>query len=300
MLPRQNISSSLTSYDRQNTPIASHLYVMIRMKTIPRVAQIQETFGLAMKSMVRANEKEFILFQDAQAQKYRALDDWFQTPQGTHVAEAFVAELSLARKHLKGNTLLQLGNCGNNIWLSMLRFSHQWLVSPCVASEKSTLTASLHLLPLERDSINCVIAPLTLEAFGREHHPLDEIDRILKPNGHVIFFGINPCSFWGGALHWRHLMCFGAAGGTLTSSLALKRMMLHRGYRQCSLTSFYYIPPITNGFLIRKLAFLNEMGKMVWPYPAGFYCLIMQKYQYRPLIMALTATEQAQWMPALG
>ena len=55
--------------------------------------------------------------------------------------------------------------------------------------------------------------------------------------------------------------------------------MLHRGYTQCALTSFYYIPPVTNEFLIRKLEFLNEMGKMVWPFPAGFYCLIMQKYQ---------------------
>ncbi len=66
---------------------------------------------------------------------------------------------------------------------------------------------------------------------------------------------------------------------TLTSAFAVKRMMLHRGYRQCVLTSFYYIPPVASEFLIRKLEFFNEMGKMIWPFPAGFYCFIVQKYQ---------------------
>jgi hypothetical protein len=55
--------------------------------------------------------------------------------------------------------------------------------------------------------------------------------------------------------------------------------MMIRGYRQCSLTSFYYIPPFRHQSLIEKLEFFNVMGRMVWPFPAGFYCFIAQKHQ---------------------
>lgn len=220
---------------------------------------------------------------DEQTNRYRALDEWFQLPQGCRVAHAFATELAQVSDQLNGGKLLQLGSCGENLWLPALKFRHKYLVNPCAVTSKALIISSLTALPVERDSVDCVIAPLTLEAFTGNKNPLSEIDRVLKPMGYVIFFGINPWSFWGAALRWRRLACFGPGGATtLTSSLAVRRMMLHRGYRQCVLTSFYYIPPVTSEFLIQKLAFFNEMGKMVWPFPAAFYCFIAQKYEHCP------------------
>ena len=222
------------------------------------------------------------LLLDEQINKYRSLDSWFKTPQGSRVAQAFVDELSQVNEQLYGERLIQLGHCGDDLWLSAFKFRDKSIVSPFSVQKKTTVLASLTLLPIERDSIDCVIAPLTLEAFPHSKNPMDEIDRVLKPMGYAVFLGINPVSFWGAALRWGHLGCFGKTQVSLTSSLTVKRMMLLRGYRQCALTSFYYIPPVANEFLIRNLAFFNEMGKMVWPFPAAFYCLIVQKYQYSP------------------
>lgn len=222
------------------------------------------------------------LLLDEQANKYRALASWFETPQGSRVAHAFASELLQVSEQFNGGTLLQLGSCGENLWLQSLKFRHKWVISPGVLEQKNTLITSLNMLPIERDSVDCVIAPLTIEAFPRDKNPIDEIDRILKPMGYAIFFGINPCSFWGAALRWKRLTCFGKSAVTLASSLTLKRTMLLRGYRQCALTSFYYIPPVTSEFMIRTLEFFNEMGKMVWPFPAAFYCFIAQKYQACP------------------
>ncbi|HVT62817.1 MAG TPA: methyltransferase, partial [Legionellaceae bacterium] len=132
-------------------------------------------------------------------------------------------------------------------------------------------------LPIDRESMDCIIAPLTMEAARRDKNPLDELDRVLRPMGYLIFLGINPWSFWGASLRWGRLSCFAHASARLSSSLSVKHAMVARGYRQCFLSSFYYIPPINNEYWIHKLEFLNQMGKMVWPYPAGFYCLIMQK-----------------------
>lgn len=216
---------------------------------------------------------------DEQITKYQALDDWFRTPQGIRVAEAFTSELKRVNKFLSGKRLLQLGTCGHNEWLPSLRFRQKWLVSPSVSSKAVTFYSLLNMLPIDRNSVDCVLVPLTLEAFSEDKKPLDEIDRILKPMGYVIFFGINPWSFWGAALHWERLSCFARTPVSLRSSLSLKHAMLHRGYRQCVLNSFYYIPPIVNEKLIHKLEFLNEVGKMIWPYPAGFYFFIAQKYQ---------------------
>ena len=108
---------------------------------------------------------------------------------------------------------------------------------------------------------------------------MDELDRVLKPMGYIIFWGINPVSFWGMALRLGHLSLFGDCKTKLHSVLSVKRAALERGYQQCALSTFYYIPPVSNKALIHGLEFLNEMGKMLWVFPAGFYCLIVQKYQ---------------------
>ncbi len=247
-----------------------------------------------------------ILLLDEQANKYRALDNWFITPQGNRVAHAFAAEIMHVSEQFSGEILLQLGSCGDNLWLESLRFRHKWLVTPCIVPQKTALISSLTMLPIERDSIDCVIAPLTLEAFEHGKNPIDEIDRVLKPMGYAIFWGMNPCGFWGMALRRHRLNCFGPGSATLLSSLALKRMMLQRGYRQCALTSFYYIPPVSSEFLIGRLSFLNEMGKMIWPFPAGFYCLIVQKYQHCPprvladVVAAEILMQQKASLQALG
>jgi hypothetical protein len=234
------------------------------------------------------------LLLDEQAKKYRALDKWFKTPQGCRVADAFASELMQISEQLpKNGALLQLGSCGENTWLSAFQVRQTCVVSPFIIPQRASMVSSLSMLPIERDSVDCVIAPLTLEAFSGSKSPIDEIDRILKPMGYAIFFGINPFSFWGAALRWGHLDCFGPVTTILTSSLTIRRMMLIRGYRQCILSGFYYIPPVKNDFLIQKLEFFNEMGKMVSPFPAAFYCFIAQKYQHcHPSLLAETASNR--------
>lgn len=223
-------------------------------------------------------EIKTLIFNE-QKNKYRALDDWFQTPQGMRVARAFATEIDNVADLWTGKRLLQLGSCGDNLWLARMRYHSKWLITPDIKSVRTSCCASLSALPIERSSIDCVIAPMTLEAFGYDKNPIDEIDRILKPMGYVVFLGVNPFSFWGAALRFGGLRCFGESKGALISSFSLAQMMMQRGYTQCALTSFYYIPPVSNKALIRNLEFLNEVGKMIWPFPAGLYCYIGQKYQ---------------------
>lgn len=171
---------------------------------------------------------------------------------------------------------MQLGHCGDNPWLSDMQFTNKMIISPYSKSD-TTITSVFNQLPIDRDCIDCIIAPLTFEALSFDKNSMDELDRILKPEGYMVFFGINPCSFWGMFLKLGCLNLFGQSQTSLTSFYSIKRLLLHRNYLQCVLTTFYYIPPLHSERWMARMEFLNEMGKMLSLFPANFYCLVVKK-----------------------
>ncbi|MCH9689434.1 MAG: class I SAM-dependent methyltransferase [Gammaproteobacteria bacterium] len=234
---------------------------------------------------------------DEQRHRYRALDNWFKTPQGRYLGDAMSMQLSQFNKHLAQDVLLQLGVCGDNVWLSQQALKKNWLATPCLDAPNATFIASPQQIPLERSSVDVVIAPMLLEIFGRYKKPLDEIDRVLSPMGHVIFFGINPLSLWGAALACHGLEALGQARMTLHSPLGLKRIFLNRGYKQKWFETFYYVPPFQREQWIKKSLFLNEMGKMMTIFPAGYYCMVLQKYQLSSFDMIQKTREAPLFLP---
>jgi hypothetical protein len=53
--------------------------------------------------------------------------------------------------------------------------------------------------------------------------------------------------------------------------------MMHRGYKPCFWSAFYYIPPVETAAWVDKLEVFNTVGKMLWSIPSGFYCFIVKK-----------------------
>ncbi|MFT4057997.1 MAG: methyltransferase domain-containing protein [Legionella sp.] len=214
-----------------------------------------------------------------QIKQYRTLNKWFQTPLGLFAAHEFAVNLESVEELVRGDTLVQLGNCGENVWLKKLHFDHQWIVSPFTVLHKAQIESKLNHLPLNRNSVDCVLVPLTLEPFNYSLSLIDEIDRVLNPMGFVVFMCINPWSLWGAAIKLGRLHCYREHQVKMRSPFTLNRMFIQRGYQQILLSNFCYIPPINNPKWITRLTFLDEIGKMLWPFPSGFYCYIAQKYQ---------------------
>lgn len=231
---------------------------------------------------------------DAQKSRFRALDNWFNSPQGIDLGGAIASELAHLNEFLHGETLLQLGHCGAESWLKDLHYTHKWRATPYIHSS-STLISSYTQIPIDRNSVDCVIAPLVMEAFSHHKNPIDEIDRILKPMGYAVFLGINPLSLWGIYIRLRRFSCYGPLKAKPMSVFYVKRAMLHRGYIQCHLSTFYYIPPVSTDRWLHKLEILNELGKMISPCPAGFYCLVVQKQEECHPDILLTAQEDELW-----
>ncbi len=213
-----------------------------------------------------------------QISRFNNLNEWFNSPQGDCIAQAINEELLHLQDILYGNILIQLGSCGDNLWLSSLRFNYKWLFKPQIAHGNIHCASILNQLPIDRNSVDCIVSPFTVDAFKNQDLLLDEIDRVLKPMGYVIFIGINLLSFWGMWSKLSKYSCFGIFKGFPKVALSLKHTMLHRGYGQCYYNAFYFLPPIGKKYFLDKLAFLNQMGKMVSIMPSALYCLVMQKY----------------------
>lgn len=214
-----------------------------------------------------------------QKKHYQALNEWFKTPLGLRVSDEFTDQLKPLVDYLKGKTLIQLGNCGTNPWLNILDFNHKWIASPYDLNKAIDLECAFNHIPINRNTFDCVLAPLTLEPFGANLTLIDEIDRIIKPMGFVVLLCINPWSLWGGAMKCGFLSCYADHLVKLRTSYYINKLFIQRGYRQCLLNNFCYIPPINNEAVINKLEFIDEVGKMLWPFPSGFYCYIAQKYE---------------------
>lgn len=216
---------------------------------------------------------------DEHVKQYLAMNDWFNSPQGLCISSAIADEIEHFVTQLRGDCLLQLGLCGESPWLPLLQYNKKLIISPCMEQKDVNIACGFNQLPLDRNSVDCIVAPFTFETFSIDKNPFDEFDRILKPMGYMVILGINPVSFWGLALRSGFLKIFGEENSKLTSVFSVKRAALNRGYRQCALSTFNYILPVKSKKWIDRLEFLNEMGKMLWIYPAGFYCLIVQKHE---------------------
>lgn len=224
------------------------------------------------------------MFASEQKARFNHLDNWFSSIIGKQIEQAFAQELAKYPHLLHGETLLQLGLCGASPWLDFCHYPYKWLLSAHETHAQSAACISLFdHLPFDNNSIDCVIAPLTIHAYPRMNVVLNEIDRVLRPQKYVIFFCINPWSLWSLWLKFSHFNCFGRLKGYSHSLILLRRILFHHDYVQTYSNSFYYLPPLEDIHCLNKLQFLNQVGKMIAPMPAAFYCLMMQKQTIIPL-----------------
>lgn len=227
---------------------------------------------------------------EEQQKRFEMLDAWFSSDHGLRVGQAMREEIADMRGLLSGQNLIQLGSCGRNLWLSELPYHNKWIIKPhWDTSRISHCNSLLTHLPIDQESVDCVIAPLTIDAFKNKESILDEIDRVLKPMGYLVIIGVNPYSLWGLWLRFSQYSCFGNLHGFPRSMLSLKCMIQHCGYQQCFAKDFYFIPPAQSNTVIRSFSFLNQVGKMVSLLPSAFYCVVFQKHvvnYIQPLLVA--------------
>lgn len=218
-----------------------------------------------------------------QKNKFHALSNWFSSPRGEPIANAFAAKLIELQELgiLTGETLLQLGGPANCSWLAPLKYKYKWQVTPDYDSKTADLIAAFKYFPFGEHSFDSIIAPLTMAAYSGKENPIDEMNRALKPMGSIVFLEINPLSIYSLLMRLAKQSCFGQIPTNTCAVNFLRQEMHNRGYEQCyynKLTS----NPGRGRYIPFRWAFINQFIDLICIRHSGFYCLVMKKFNRLP------------------
>lgn len=81
--------------------------------------------------------------------------------------------------------------------LANSRIAHRWVATSFISDPKAALFANASALPFFESTLDLVTLPFTLDMHSDPDAVLDEVARVLVPEGRAVFAGFNKMSFWG-------------------------------------------------------------------------------------------------------
>lgn len=221
---------------------------------------------------------------------YLRMDHWFKTLAGQRLqTEIELCLKSIDLNHLNQN-FLQIGSCGENLWLSQFTFKNRWLLNVFESRVGDLVGLPTHL-PFSKESMQVVFAPFLFE-FGMDANVMvNELDRILQSMGYVIILGLNPLAMWKVSRYMtrtRRHQWYQAFPGA--SYWAVKSWFKALGYEQTNAQFFYYIPPVKTKRFLDYYNLVNHFAKLIAPYPPSFFLLTLQKREQGFVLTGLEKT----------
>jgi SAM-dependent methyltransferase len=131
--------------------------------------------------------------------------DWLATPLGRRCLANEQRLIRHALERVFGEQFLQIGAWGDrNAFLRHARTQRRALIDwrPHVSAD---FLSDPEQLAVASDSVDAVLLPHTLERTQSPHALLREVDRVLRPDGHLIVLSFCPGGLWG----LRHLLSKG-------------------------------------------------------------------------------------------
>ncbi len=230
-------------------------------------------------------------------QCFNELNQWFKKSKGQRLAFHINRVLSPVLENLTGDVLLQFGIEEHCSWLDSSPINKQLISLPFQGDNKSSVVASMYELPFDENSIDVIFCPFTMELLHHQTSFLCEVDRVLSPNGHVIFCGVNPCSLWGVPRLWHHKSKFSVWGSGLISSGSLRNKLANFSFVVDDVKHFVFWPPFIKHLFAER--FYEQMGRMILPFPSGLYLLVAKKQTYSPIKQTFLKKESILIQPAI-
>lgn len=127
---------------------------------------------------------------------------WLTSPLGDALVQQESRIVEEALDGIFGEQCLQLGIWGEaNTFLRHARTQRTALVDVGAASAATnvapTIIGHFHNLPIQDNSIDCVLLPHVLDYSDRSHAILREVDRVLTSHGHLVILGFKTGGLWG-------------------------------------------------------------------------------------------------------
>jgi SAM-dependent methyltransferase len=165
---------------------------------------------------------------------------------GRNLLREEVRQVRRALDSVFGDQLVQVGAWGEpGLFRRLARTRRAAVFSPEPLPGVDAVCAA-DALAIATDSVDAVLLPHTLELEDDPHGVLREVDRILRPDGHLVVLGFNPWGWWG-LRHAASRQGFPPGSqrmisdGRLCDWLRLLEFKVHHS------AFYYFVPPVLRG-----------------------------------------------------
>jgi hypothetical protein len=212
-------------------------------------------------------------------QRFKQFEQWFKTKGGQRLEQELSECLEQIPQIMRGDSLLQIANCGDNTWLKQMRYQDHWLLSPNLGVS-TDLVSFPEALPFAKESLDCIFAPFLFDVMQSDPLILvSELDRVLKSMGYMVILGMNPTGLWRVNRFFSMRKEQWYQQPTDFSYWKIKALFKNLGYEQIHAQFFYYIPPIQSKTWINYFDIINRISRFIAFYPPAFFLLTLQKKQ---------------------
>jgi SAM-dependent methyltransferase len=227
---------------------------------------------------------------------------WLQTPPGRYLLAWEQTQVDAAVADLFGYHALQLG-LPELDGLQGNRMPHRWLVG-------RDLHCELDALPFESASLDLVLLPHSLELACDAHALLREVARVLRPEGRLIVFGLNPASLWGlrqklGRLTSRgerYLPHFLPDEGDFIGYWRLRDWLKLLSFDVEAARFGVYRPPLRTDAWLDRWQWVEGVGSRWWPVLGAVYFIqaVKRVHGMRMIGLAKNGRAAAKKAPAVA
>lgn len=224
------------------------------------------------------------------------LGSWLQSPAGHYLLDWEQSRMDEVVADIFGFHALQVGLPELDA-LRANRMPHRWVSAdsfdgpdhPSAGPRASLigLRCDPEALPFDAKSLDLVVLPHTLELAADPYHALNEVDRVLRPEGRVIILGFNPASLWAVRQHagrlvrsagiHRHRPPFLPADGEFLSVRRLRDWLRLLSFEVESGRYGCYRPAVQSPLWLERCAWMDPWGDRWWPVFGAAYYLVAVK-----------------------
>lgn len=153
-------------------------------------------------------------------------------------------------------------------------------------------------LPFLTNSIDIVVAPHCMEWVERPKRLLQEIYRVILPEGYALFLGFNSLSWFALQNKMTNNKLKKMDQFNIISSSRMRVMLQALGFEIINFKTFAFRPALRNRRLFNSIMFLELLGQLLWPYSGNVYFYLVKK-----TVLTMTpirATSQQRQVPVKG
>lgn len=210
------------------------------------------------------------------------LNDWWSQPPGCILLNAEISAITARASSLSGNYALLLGCNAQLPLLAPIPCLKKLIVATTFAAARTvnaTIQATFESLPVKDNSVDILLAPHLFDSLT-EINPLliDEIYRIVKPEGQFILLGLTPSGIWN---LWRHYYPQQSKPLEKQCSDCISTLRTAFLNRHCQLiahhTILYQLPQQNTQRWLRIINFSLRQLKRIAPWLGGIFLLQFKK-----------------------